>query len=222
MGRSDALVDILCKTIVRSQNSCLSASQNAFLLEISKARNVNIENMAIIQLATSESRCVQNIEIDAGSLEFDIAESLRATVQATQSNGSDVLKLTNTIKHSILADDVEACLSDAKNDYQAQFDEVGGDFNSVNFKLDQIATASMTRCMQNGVFKVGDVTVPNYIERALQDNPNISIIPPTDICTAATNLYYGFAGSAAVALLIIAGVLLWNWLSPQKRNNVIK
>lgn len=217
MGRSDALIEILSRTIVRSQNTCLSIAENSFLLEINKVRNVNINAMDIMQYAKSESICAQDIEVDAGSLEFDVDRVIRATIQASEADGSAVFDLKNKIKHVFVTEDVRACLADAKNSYSAQFDVITGDYKADGADLKQIATSTIQRCMQEGKFKVGDVSLPNYLDTALEANPEIRIIIPSEtepICDNAKYMYYGFAGSAAVAVTIIIVLLLWHRFKP--------
>jgi hypothetical protein len=219
MGRSDALIEILSRTIVRSQNSCLANAQNAYFLTVNQARNVDISDMSIMQLAQTDARCTRNIEVDVGSLEFDIDRTVRATIQASEAgSGSTVFDLQNKIKHVMVTDEVQTCLSDAKNEYQAQFGTIQGDFKAKGNTIHQVATSTMTRCLQSGKFKIGDVSLPNYLDTVLEQTPSIQIIPPSEpLCESAKQMYYGFAGAALGCIIIAAILLLWHKYKPIRK-----
>jgi hypothetical protein len=219
MGRSDALIEILSRAIVRSQNTCLAAAANGYMVSVNKVRNVNLQDFSIMQLAETDARCSRDIQVDVGSLEFDIDRTIRATVQATETQkASTVFDMQNKIKHVIVTDEVQACLTDAKNEYVAQFGEIAGDFNAKGNSIEQVATSTMTKCLQSGKFKIGDVSLPNYLDSVLNENPSIQFVPPTEpACEAAQQMYYGFAGVAAGCIAIIVILLLWNKYKPIRK-----
>lgn len=206
---SEVLVDILAKTIIKSQNACLSAAQNKVLIDIGSARNVTIQNMSIIQLAAADSRCSQTIQVDVGSLEFDIQQTLDATVTYAEEDESTTLKFKNDISNAVRVGNLEGCISSAVNDFKVSFERVDGNVDINDLKLNQFATASVSKCMQRADFKVGDVPLAQFLEDSIRSIKSLKIIPLESACTEIAVLYYIMYGCIGGAILIVIGAAIW-------------
>ena len=215
---SEILTTILGKVIIKSQNSCLAAAQNKFLIDIGTARNVNIENVSIVQLAKAiDSKCSQDVEIDIGSLEFDIQQSLDQSIQsADEDDTSTTLLIKNNITNSLRKGNIEGCISSAVNDYKASFGELEGNVDFINFSLKQFATAEVTKCIQEANFKVGEQTLADYLDETFTLNKNISIIPPESSCEEIKVLYYIMYGCIAGALFLVICFSIWYFVWRKK------
>jgi hypothetical protein len=212
-NRKDVLVDMVSKAIVRSQSTCLAAAQNAITIEVGRARNISITDMKVMQKATSTSRCSQNVEVDIGSLQFDVQKTLDAAIQVAAEDTGDSFTMKNNVTNSFKNEDVKSCLAQAVNDFKIKFGTVGGNVDIYDLRITQVADARVTKCIQEGKFKVGELPVDQYIGDTLKNIKSIKLKTPEGQCGDPKLFNLILYGVLGLSGLIVVAVVLWHFLT---------
>lgn len=204
---ADSTIKVLARAIVRSQKQCLAYAMNSIFIEILHARNVRLEDVQIMQRASSTARCSQSIDVDMGSLQFEIKQALEESMVG---GGDQETKTTmiNDISQSFGDVSVNACVGVAVNDFRitaAQRDDV----NISDVTIDQLAETNITNCLQRGVFRIGDVPMRDYIDRQVQKMPGTRLLRLPGACPdpKSLNKYYMIAFGVAGTILLVALLL---------------
>lgn len=215
---ADSVIKILSRAVARSQNQCLAQAMNFILIQVIQARNINIQDMQVMQRASATARCSQQVDVDMGSMQYEIQQALAKSMviaKPTQQNVIDaviaaltgrggntgstsganpdeITKMITDVSNSFGTDEMNLCVATAVNQFRLTIEDVSEDVNIKGLNIDQLAQAEVLNCLQAGSVKVGDVPLRTYLNRQIQKMPNVRLLSLPGSCPdpAILNKYY--------------------------------
>lgn len=177
--RANAVLDLMSKTMVQVQSSCIAEARDQALIQVGRAKNFNMLNDHINQAAKATASCSSKTNVGVGDtgIQEELKKQLNAMISGSNSSGATSSSVVNQISESITKKTVSSCVAQSVNVFKAEFGKVGGDFNVNNFNLNQVAEAEIKKCIMNSDIKVGNVPLVTYLNKNLEGfdiNPGIS------------------------------------------------
>jgi len=218
VGRdTDALLDAVAEVIIQSQGGCLAAAENQILLEVSRAKNVRIEDVVLEQLAEASVDCTHTTDIRIGPLHNTLRDRLNQLVDSPAEDGGE---LTERVVEAVRADAISACFAQTMNQYKVQVEKAKGDVTVIDLDLKQLAKSNIKNCLASENVRAGDTSLLDMLEQQLPEHVlNWQAIEAAsgDSCRRAAQIRIATIVVGVVAATIFTSMLIvfMGWYSGQ-------
>ena len=209
----DAVLNMISEVCVNTMSTCLAHAENRVLIEAAGMQNVVMRNVTIDSVADASVNCTNNTIVEAGTLNNNIEKHMNDMIESAnniEGGGPAQIKLVNDIQKAVTKDVVSQCITDAINEFEIKFDEIGGDFIMQNYDITQVANAHMSKCLNSNDVRVGDVPLRKYLEQEL---PNFKIkesaLAGTQQCRLKSKKPLGYAIMGGAAVLVILLIVVY-------------
>lgn len=204
---TESTIRVLARSVARSQKQCLSHALNFILVQAIRARNISLQNMQVMQQASATSRCSQQVDIDLGSLQFDVRQTLDEHIEGG-GDQTNKTKMINDITEAFGAQDVNLCVGTAVNQYRIRIQDVTEDVVIRDIDINQLAETEIQNCIQKGTIRVNGAPLRDYLDEQVKKMPNARLLRLPDMCPDPSTLNKYFIIVFVIALVVILFAVL--------------